>query len=174
MKNLAGDEKCDTHIERELTRCGIEVVRGERSANEVAASITGKLGAFTFRRAWYYWVVEGPMPLTAARKLYDDPVGRTDIRVNGHCACPSPDERPWATHYDTNGLELAFDNGGKEPEQFDAMIAKGFLKQADKDKYVFVPDPAAVAVTSFIESYHVDSELGLYILANAIRSLETK
>lgn len=171
MKNLAGDNNCDRDIERELTRCGIEIVRGERSPHEVGASITGRLGAFTFTRAWYYWMVVGPMPLVAARKLYTDPVGKTDIRVTGHCGCPSPDDPPWATHYAADGRQLVHDRGGEEPAAFDKMIASGFLKQEEKDKYLFVPDPAAVAYKSFIESYHVDSELGLYVLANTIRGL---
>ena len=78
MRNLAGNEECDQYIERELTRAGIEVVRGERMDTEVPASITGKLGDFTFKRAWYYWMVGGNVPLTVAEELYDDPPIRVE------------------------------------------------------------------------------------------------
>lgn len=73
MRNLAGDKDCDKFIRAELTRCGIEIVEGERSTGEVPSSLTGRLGTFTFRRAWYYWIVNGPMPLDVAKRLYADP-----------------------------------------------------------------------------------------------------
>lgn len=91
MKNLAGNKDCDVEIRRELTRCRIPIIEGERSTGEVPASLTGKLGEFTFRRAWYYWVVTGGVPLSVAQEMYDDPVGREDVRVDGHCGCPAPE-----------------------------------------------------------------------------------
>jgi hypothetical protein len=115
MINLAGVAECDRYIERELRRAGIAAVVGERSENEVAAAITGKIGPFTLWRAWRYWVVKGPMPLAVAREMYDDPVGVDDVRVAGHCGCPPPDE--WARdgvidtyHIDTEvGLRVFVD-----------------------------------------------------------------
>ncbi len=92
MKNLAGDKDCDGPIELELIRCGIEVVRDQPRDGEVPSSLRGALGKFSFRRAWYYWMVNGKVPLAMANELYEDPVGRTDIRVNGHCGCPAPGE----------------------------------------------------------------------------------
>jgi len=94
MENLAGNADCDVQIERELIRCGIEVIRGEKTNREVSSSIIGKLGEFEFVRAWYYWTVRGNVPLEVARELYADPVGKTDVRVAGHCGCPPPEE--WA------------------------------------------------------------------------------
>ena len=121
MQNLAGNPNCDKYIECELNRCGIEIIKNEANLrNEVPATIEGKLGKFRFVRAWYYWMVDGPVPLDIAGKLYSDPVGKTDIRVMGHCGCPSPDE--WAHD-------------------------------------------------GFIHSYHIDSELGLRIFADAIRGV---
>lgn len=169
MKNLAGVTDCDRYIERELTRCRIDLVHVECSTQEVAASIRGKLGAFTFVRAWYYWMVEGPLPLTVARQLYADPVGVTDVRASGDCACRPPDL--WATHYAEDGRVLVPSQGGKQEESWKHMIEKGFVSQEQKDKYHFVDDPAAVAVKSCVTHYHVDSELGLYLLAEAIRTL---
>ncbi len=93
MRNLAGDERANESITDELEAAGIERVAIDRHG-EVPATIGGRLGAFTFRRAWYYWMVEGPMPLEVARRLYADPIGVADVRVAGHCGCPPPDE--WA------------------------------------------------------------------------------
>lgn len=57
FRNLAGHQGCDEHIEHELRRAGIPLVHGKRQQGEVPATITGKLGSFTFERAWYYWMV---------------------------------------------------------------------------------------------------------------------
>ena len=48
---------------------------------------------FVFTRGWYYWRVSGFIPLPIAEILYEDPVGRKDVRVAGHCGCPPP--RDW-------------------------------------------------------------------------------
>jgi hypothetical protein len=103
--NLAGRTDADDYIRREFTRCGIDCVNVERTNSEVPYTIIGKLGDFTFRRAWYYYIVEGEVPLTIANKLYNDPVGRTDVRVDGHCGCPAPQE-PWISIYDKEGKKL--------------------------------------------------------------------
>lgn len=93
MKNLAGNREADTFIRAELEACGIEVIStGTEQRGEVPASFVGKIGPFTFRRCWYYWSVDGPMPLTAANEMYHHPDGRHDVRVAGHCGCPPPSE----------------------------------------------------------------------------------
>jgi hypothetical protein len=48
--------------------------------------------SFVFCRAWYYWVVIGLVPLYVANELYENPIGKKDVRVSGHCGCPSPIE----------------------------------------------------------------------------------
>jgi hypothetical protein len=108
MKNLAGNRECDVEIRRELTSCGIEIVElPEPRRGEVPARLTGRIGRFTFTRAWYYWVVQGSMPLARARTLYDNPVGRTDIRVEGHCGCPAPEHDVASYHIDSElGLHI--------------------------------------------------------------------
>ncbi len=107
MQNLAGDENCDEFIARELSRSRINAVQGKRSCREVPASITGKLGPFTFTRAWYYWMVSGPTPLAVAKELYADPVGRADVRVEGHCGCPAP-EKPWTIRKDGEEFVMSY------------------------------------------------------------------
>lgn len=173
MENLAGVKDCDRVIEHELARCGIEIVRGERSTHEVTASITGKLGAFTFRRAWYYWVVEGPMPLDVALKLYADPVGKSDIRSGGHCACPSPEEYG-ADYFDADGNQLWSDPDGKEAAAYAGLVERGLLLASGLEGNRFVPNKRVGYAEAFVRSYHVDSELGLYLLAQAIRELTAR
>jgi hypothetical protein len=99
MINLAGHELADVYCELELRRAGIDVLIGEDAKGEVRTRVTGKLGPFTFRRAWYYWIVEGPMPMPVAVQLYLDPVGVQDVRVEGHCVCPDP--REYCKHQST-------------------------------------------------------------------------
>jgi hypothetical protein len=97
MQNLAGKVDCDVFILEELYKAGVCIVEHpEPLRREVPASLTGVMGKFTFARAWYYWVVEGPVPLSVAKILYDHPRGREDVRVAGHCGCPPPEK--WATN----------------------------------------------------------------------------
>jgi hypothetical protein len=100
VKNLAGDKDCDREIRRELARARIEIVEGDRTANEVPYSVTGKIGPFTFGRAWYYWIVTGPVPLDVARELYADPVGRDDVRTGGHAGNYDPDASYGIDYFD--------------------------------------------------------------------------
>lgn len=171
MKNLAGDVDCDREIRRELTRARIDIVKGERSTHEVAASLTGKLGPFTFQRAWYYWVAKGPTPLDAARELFADPVGKTDVRVAGHCGCPPP-EHPWVEYYDADGKRVALDPGGKEREQYRRLVERGHLELEGLAAYHWVDSPEerdAVSVRAVVESYHIDTEAGLRLFVDTLR-----
>jgi len=92
MINLAGNQDCDNYIRQELQEAGIEIVSIEKAHTEVPYMLMGSLPDFEFRRAWYYWIVEGNTPIEIARKLYADPVGHKDVRVIGLFGCPPPDE----------------------------------------------------------------------------------
>lgn len=165
MKNMAGNRECDRVLQEELERAGIAIVRGERRLDEVPATITGKLGPFTFERAWYYWRVKGPMPLDVARELYADPVGRQDVRVGGDCTCPDPSEQ--VTYYDADGFELVGDPDGKQAAEWAVWSAK-YPETFAKERITFVPDAAAVAAKALVESYHIDSQAGLNLFAAII------
>lgn len=126
MKNLAGNRECDVYIEHELKRARIAIERVELpERSEVPYRMIGRLGPIEFRRYWAYWVANGPVPIEIAHRLYADPVGRTDIRVDGHCGCPEP-EPPWTEIID--GAE-------------------------------------------YVMTYHIDSEIGLRVFADAVRGL---
>ncbi len=120
MINLVGVEECDVTIRIELEKAGIDIYNiKELGRSEVPYTLYGGLGgkpldeegqafmdrhglmiasiksfvSFTFTRAWYYWVVNGYVPLDIAVEMYENPNGRKDIRANGHCGCPPPSEQ---------------------------------------------------------------------------------
>lgn len=171
MKNLAGDPDCDREIRRELTRARIPIVRNPPPRGEVPATLQGELGPILFTRAWRYWVARGPVPIEIARTLYEDPVGKTDIRSGGHCGCPAPDEYG-ARYYDADGRELHSDPDGSEQRTLEELfITRETITRADL-LYRLVPDKKVAAVRVVVDCYHIDSELGLRIFADAIRELK--
>lgn len=106
MRNLAGHHAADAYCAAELTAAGIEmVVSDKRCSAEVSTHVTGKIGDIALSRAWYYWCAHGKVPLAVAQKLYDDPIGKRDVRVNGDCTCPAPG--------DPGGHIEWFDEGGE-------------------------------------------------------------
>lgn len=134
MENLAGRQDCDQFIEQELKRAMIKVVKLSKPLDaEVPASIIGRLGSFKFERAWYYWTVKGRVPLCVAKELYKDPVGRTDIRVAGHCGCPRP-RNPWVEWFGDDGKQLLPLSQKAEFERHELPT----------EGYVFVEDPSQV------------------------------
>ena len=88
LKDLTADRGCDSTVRNELSRAGIPAVYGSRSAGEVQASITGKLGPFIFIRRSSYWVAHGPTPLAMAKEIHDDPRGRQNVLASGWDALP--------------------------------------------------------------------------------------
>ncbi len=166
MENLAGRNDCDISIERELNRCGVEPVHlPNRLQSEVPASIIGKLGKFQFHRAWYYWVVQGSVPLNVAQELYNDPVGKTDIRVAGHCGCPPPED-PWITWRGEDGKKIIPPDQRQEAGRL--FEDRNDLLQRFLEKYNFSDNPSAEG-EGFIESYHIDSEVGLRLFADTLK-----
>ncbi len=96
MKNYAGISDKDDEITKELQIAGIEVKKLPEyfrdNHPEMRTIIIGQLGQWGFERAWYYWVAKGPgIPPEYANKLHEK--HGKDVRVNGHCCCPSPEEQ---------------------------------------------------------------------------------
>lgn len=166
MENLAGKKDCDKEIENELTRCGIEIVRNQPRERKVPSSLRGKLGQFSFARAWYYWVVTGPTPLNIAQELFSDPVGKTDIRVVGHCGCPPP-EAPWITWRTAADQRIVIPKN-QEAEWIAFSETLPSLK-TEMEKYIFNDNPSSVGAKPFIESYHIDTEIGLRLFADTLK-----
>lgn len=165
MRNLAGDENADVILSKELNRCGIPIKDwNAKPFSDVPYTKFGflecKHGVFSFHRYWYYWGVRGEIPLSVARKLYTNVVGKDDIRVNGHCGCPAPEGS--ALQYRLNGKEIIYDPDGKQKEDWDRLSAPGkWLEHHIRPE--FSSNPELIADKVFVNNYHIDSELGLYI-----------
>lgn len=167
MKNLAGEIECDRQMGLELGYAGIPVVEAtayELRHSEVPFTVAGQLGPYRFRRAWYYWVVTGPVPLKIAIELYRDPVGRRDVRVVGHCACPPPED-PWLVYRRSlDGKQLVTREVWKQFEKFTIV---DLTKVRDKT-YEQCDDPKTEG-EAYVESYHIDSEEGLKLFAQTVK-----
>lgn len=170
MINLAGRADADNMITWELIRCGINRINVERTQSEVPYTVEGRLGDFKFRRAWYYWIVEGKVPLAVANKLYEDPVGVTDIRVNGNCGCPSPSgsQIDWETK---NGIKLISREEYNSTKEILETTKSDYMKETAKQilsECKILEDESEPV--GWVDLYHVDSELGLYIFVQTLRS----
>ncbi len=174
MMNLAGKnfDRNDKQILSELTRCGIPVAPWNSENNEVASSFCGRFhtpqgAAFLFNRAWTYWTVGGRVPLATALKIYAHPVGVTDIRVGGHCGCIPP-ERPYVEWRDpASDKKYARMSERADIEKFKDNYPDMYTKFMDE--HLFHDDPASVGAVGTVDSYHIDSELGLYVFMQFIR-----
>jgi hypothetical protein len=169
MENLAGNERCDQYITKELTRSRIPIVQVEKQDSEVPWSVFGNLNGFIFKRAWYYYMVSGFLPLEIAKELYADPVGKTDIRVRGDCGCPEPKgyQIEWFDK-ETNKPILSM-REKEECEKYIKSESKSLKSIAEKtiEKSLFSDTPELTG-SGFISSYHIDSEIGLRLFADTI------
>lgn len=167
MKNLAGvdpsiaTKECQGELEKALL--------SERSHDpgnsEVKSYVRGEFAKwFNFRRNWYYWVATGPVPLFVARKIFDDPVGKTDIRAQGDCSCIDP-----VTRFDRYAPDGRLIIPVKNKEEFDRFISSGFLKSDVLDQYHFSDDPVPGEV-EIVDTYHIDSLIGLRVFRGILFS----
>ena len=99
--NVAGlgktdPKRVDDLLAAELATADIEVQRvpevmREKCGGEPQSIVIGELFGWRFRRAWYYWVAEGPgIPVEFATPLHE--AQGKSVRVEGDCSCPSPME----------------------------------------------------------------------------------
>lgn len=171
MKNLAGDPHATEIVINELTRCGINIAKLDGYSGEVPSTVWGRLGSFTFRRAWYYYVVEGRVPLSIAKKLYETPIGKQDIRARGDGGCTDPEKIcDW---YDYLGNKLTTTSNIEEVKKWHDK-----LEETDPSKKTFadflsntrpIEDVPPDVRKGFVDLYHIDSELGLYIFTETIK-----
>jgi len=78
--------------EAELKAAGINVhIMSMVRRSEVPSQAIGTLSMWAFERCWYYWSARGPgLPVEVAERLHIS--HGTQVRVDGHCGCPSPRE----------------------------------------------------------------------------------
>lgn len=90
--DTASYAEVDEQAQRELTTAGILAVGPHewlRENSEVPAAYIGELCMWSFHRAWYYWIAKGPgIPSDKAEEFHQ--TWGTQVRVDGHCGCPSP------------------------------------------------------------------------------------
>lgn len=151
-----------------MRRLGVDVVT-------VNGAEVGREGPLVIGFRNYYFTVDGPVPLAIAEALYATPVGRTDIRAKGDAGCRPP--ATWATYSDADGNELVSDPDGRQAREWDAAIASGtglgkVLSTLPRPH--FVPDAKAAAARAAVESFHVDSELGMHLLLQALRAAKVQ
>jgi len=91
---MAGRPDIDDALASELEAAGIEAFRLsllKDGSREVDTEVRGGLHGWRFERAWYYWRCTGPgIEVAAAERLHAS--HGKDVRVAGHCGCPSPTE----------------------------------------------------------------------------------
>ena len=174
--NLAGARDCDAHIRRELRRARIEANDCQPTGHEVDYSVMGRLGGLTFTRAWTYWIAEGRVPLKIARALYEDPIGRDDVRVCGHCGKPPPAD-PWLRYVDLDGMFLLDANDPKHVQELkygstpESTVEEQAIAAKMRTKYRWVEDRVAEAAEIFVDCYHIDTEAGLRLFADHVRCI---
>lgn len=172
MKNLAGDKTANTHIQEELFLAGIPAFEVEDSQGEVPYSFIGKIGNWTFKRAWTYWIAYVPddaagMPLKEAVELHNQkyPIGvdiknmGSVVRAGGHCACPSPLEYGAYPLYDDSFKEECV-KIGKDP----LYLTRGEISE--------LCNSGEIKLERYVDHYHVDDLIGLRELATLIKSLQ--
>jgi len=82
----------DGQVLTELNAAGIEVggpFEWHRKRGEVPTAYLGSLCGWGFTRLWYYWAAEGPGIPADRAEPFHIAWGR-EVRVDGHCGCPSP------------------------------------------------------------------------------------
>jgi len=181
MINLAGIKEADVSIQEELRLAGIEMVKGEPIKGEVPYSITGKVSDWTLSRAWSYWIASAPngkgLLLDVATELHERkyPISGERqpenyggvIRVAGNCGCPHPSG--WATHYDAQGLRLVVDPEGRQEADLRSSFQQNPAMKKAFEVLRFVPNLDGVVAKSIVDSYHIDSQVGLNEFARAVR-----
>lgn len=165
MKNLACsnptlDKVGETNetILAELTKAGIFPVPHARLVehSEVPTNFTGRVGDITFKRAWYYWTVKCKIPLSVAEQIHKHPSCNKDVRVAGHCGAPAPSE--WAVRIDDeSGKILTDDNEYQKGLKLFANMGTALNDWTTN----YMPEGQSKSHTSFITSYHIDTQEGL-------------
>lgn len=172
FKNLASRrddsiERNDKQICIELKRVGLNVVPWDCGTSEVRTNNCGALGPSRFHRAWTYWMFSGRVPLEMAKRIYKHPVGFSDIRVGGHCGCIAPEgnyvewrdpetDKKYATLSDLAEITKLKD---KYPDMYTKFT----------DEHLFQNDPASFGARGTVDSYHIDTELGLYVFVQFLK-----
>jgi hypothetical protein len=165
MRKLTAEPDYDRAIAWELQQARIETIVVLMKCDEVPSRLRGRLGPIAFWRDATYWVAQGPVPLHVAFDIYEHPLGRRQIRVEGNWDSPAP-AMPWVAWYTPEGARV-----------YPVERADGYQHACDKWPHllessrpiVFHDAPEAIGATGYIDLYHIDSIDALQLFASILR-----
>ena len=178
MENLAGNKDADKFIKEELYLAGIPQVTIGLTRSEVPYTIIGKLGKWTFTRAWYYWVasvenVKDGLILAKAIILHERKHPTDDkkkilgnvIRAGGDCSCPSPKTYVAQPAYDEE-LDKQLIALGYKKKRYEDLDVEGWeLNYGEIGKLC---EEGKLTVDRYVDCYHIDDQVGLVEFAKFI------
>lgn len=156
------DHRRFEQIRTELQRAGLSTIMSEL---EVWGDIYSFGEKLEIRRRHAYWAVDGKVPLPPARSLYRDPVGKTDIRVAGHCTAPPPED-PWVSYFAPDGRQVI---SVDERPAFQRLALHGLVHPDFGSRHIFADEVDTDEIRAYVTTYHIDSELGLALFVRKVR-----
>lgn len=178
-----GVERTNPIVAQELEVAGIPytLLPTHDPHREVHTTVKAALPGFELVRCWYYWSVCGNVALAVAVALNAvAPWCQREIRVDGHCMCPPPEDYARATVKEMAALGARFMKR-EDQLRFNAL-------QPGESIEVEFPDiedegtgrarlvERQVTVTRgehplplYVDCYHVDTQRGLCHLVAALR-----
>ena len=182
MVNLEDVFLCDDTILEELYLANLEPVPSTHTeSSEVPYHYTAKLGMWTFRRAWKYWVVSVDNPqdglkLHDAFRLYNrqHPILKSEIlgkciRCDGDCRAVSPDTCAMPVmNAELENYLLAL---GYKKERIGEIGSRFRLSNGDIRTLC---NDGKLEVERYINLYHIDTQVGLNEFVKFIKELYNK
>ena len=161
MMDLSGRTDCDIYIRDELRISNIGLIHGVKKPYFVVPySVTGSLGNARFTRQWDRWCVKCKIPLEVADEMYSDPIGRTDMWLDGQPFRPPPGL--WGTeYYDAAGTQLIPEIGGGPMGE---NLRKHYEKRGCRIVNLLPAD-----ARGFVVEYHITTLQGLSFFADTLR-----
>jgi hypothetical protein len=108
-----------------------------------------------------YWIAKGPVPLVVAHELYEHPLGRRAVCVNGVTRCPPPQgsEVAW---YTVEGARVWSSQEEAEMKRLSPAITEPWYLLGP---IVFHDRPTEIGATAYVELYCIygDDALALFV-----------
>lgn len=177
MKNLAGINEADETILEELYLANIQPIKTELTNTEVPYTYIGKVGNWTIKRGWRYWVatVDEPqlgLTLGKALELYnkkhpfkDDILGDI-IRCGGSGGSP---EKCIAQPIYNAELDNKLEVIGYIKEYVKSL--KSWYISITYGEIAELCNSGKLDVERYVESYHIDEQVGLNEFVKFINGL---
>lgn len=174
FENLAGKptKYATNTVLNEIIRCGIISFNHNYFQDEVLSTYKGIWKNFEFIRAWRYYVVKGFVPINVACKIYQHPIAN-DIRVAGHCGCENPlSWVKWYTKFHKIVGVLPSSELNNILNVYKTVKSSFVHNACDQllEENLFSDKPEEdYNSKGYIDLYHIDSELGLYVFMEFIK-----